>query len=99
MKVAKEQNSKQQKIQLINFIIMTKLQVKAFVFQLLCFAILFILSRILFEKYSNLTGFWVPITAFVVSTILAPKFQAVKTNDGEKLFMKWLLIKGIKEIK
>ena len=78
---------------------MTKLQVKAFVFQLLCFAVLFILSRILFEKYSNLTGFWVPITAFVVSTLLAPKFQALKTNEGEKLLMKWILIKGIKEIK
>ena len=60
---------------------MTKLQVKAFVFQLLCFAVLFILFRILLEKYSNLTGFWVPITSFVVSTILSPKFQAVKTND------------------
>jgi hypothetical protein len=78
---------------------MTKLQVKAFVFQLLCFAVLFILFRILLDKYSNLTGFWVPITSFVVSTILAPKFQAVKTNDGEKLFMKWIFIKGIKEIK
>jgi hypothetical protein len=78
---------------------MTKLQVKAFVFQLLCFAVLFILFRILLDKYSNLTGFWVPITSFVVSTILAPKFQAVKTNYGEKLFMKWLFIKGIKEIK
>jgi len=78
---------------------MTKLQVKAFVFQLLCFAVLFILSRILFEKFSNLTGFWLPITSFVVSTLLAPKFQAVKTNEGEKLFMKWLFIKGIKEIK
>ena len=78
---------------------MTKLQVKAFVFQLLCFAVLFILCRILLDKYSNLTGFWVPITSFVVSTILSPKFQAVKTNDGEKLFMKWLFLKGIKEIK
>jgi hypothetical protein len=65
----------------------------------LCFAVLFILSRILVDKYSNLTGFWIPITAFIVSTLLAPKFQAVKTNDGEKLFMKWLFIKGIKEIK
>ena len=77
---------------------MTKLQVKAFVFQLLCFAVLFILFRILLEKYSNLTGFWVPITSFVVSTILSPKFQAVKTRDGEKLFMSWLFIKGIKEL-
>ncbi len=51
------------------------------------------------RKIFKFNWFWVPITAFVVSTILAPKFQAVKTNDGEKLFMKWLLIKGIKEIK
>ena len=77
---------------------MTKLQVKAFVFQLLCFAVLFILSRILFEKYSNLTGFWLPITSFVVSTLLAPKFQAVKTKDGEKLFMKWVFVKGVKDV-
>ncbi|MBN9283018.1 hypothetical protein [Flavobacterium sp.] len=46
----------------------------------------------------QLTG-WIPVTAFVVSTLLAPKFQAVKTNDGEKLFMKWIFIKGIREIK
>lgn len=78
---------------------MTKLQVKAFVFQLLCFAVLFILSRIVVDKYSNLSGLWIPVTAFVVSTILAPKFQAAKTNEGEKLYMKWLFIKGIKEIK
>ena len=35
---------------------MTRLQVKAFVFQLLGFAVLFIISRILFEKYSNLNN-------------------------------------------
>ena len=78
---------------------MTKLQVKAFVYQLLCFAVLFILCRVLLDKYAFLERLWVSITAFVISTILAPKFQAVKTNDGEKLFMKWLFVSGIKEIK
>ncbi len=78
---------------------MTKLQVKAFVLQLICFAILFVGMRFLVEKYTYLTGFWVPLTAFMVGTILAPKFQVVKTNDGEKLFMKWLFVKGIKHIK
>ena len=78
---------------------MTKLQVKAFVFQLLCFATLFILFRYLIEHYTNRTGLWIPFTAFAVGTLLAPKFQAVKTNDGEKLFMKWMFISGIKEIK
>jgi hypothetical protein len=63
-----------------------------------CFAILFISFRFLIFKYTNLTGLFVPFTAFVVGTILSPKFQAVKTKDGEKLFMSWLFVKGIKEL-
>lgn len=77
---------------------MTKLQVKAFVFQLLCFATLFILGRYLIESYTNLSGLWIPFSAFALGTLLAPKFQAVKTNEGEKLFMKWMFIKGVKQI-
>ncbi len=77
---------------------MTKLQVRAFLYQLGCFAILFISIQFLAAKYTHLTGLWVPFTAFVVGTILSPKFQAVKTKDGEKLFMSWLFIKGIKDI-
>jgi hypothetical protein len=38
------------------------------------------------------------LTAFVIGTIIGPKFQAARTKDGEKLFMKWIFIKGIKEI-
>ena len=77
---------------------MTKLQVRAFLYQLGCFAILFISLQFLIDKYTQLTGLWIPMTAFVVGTILAPKFQAVKTKDGEKLFMKWMFVKGVKDI-
>jgi hypothetical protein len=77
---------------------MTKLQLRAFIYQLGCFAILFISFQFLIFKYTNLTGLFVPFTAFVVGTILSPKFQAVKTRDGEKLFMSWLFVKGIKEL-
>ena len=77
---------------------MTKLQVRAFLYQLVCFAILFISLQFLIDKYTQLSGLWIPMTAFVVGTILAPKFQAVKTKDGEKLFMKWMFVKGIKDI-
>jgi hypothetical protein len=52
----------------------------------------------LIDKYTQLSGLWIPMTAFVVGTILAPKFQAVKTKEGEKLFMKWMFVKGIKDI-
>jgi len=78
---------------------MTKLQLRSFLYQLLCFGILFIGFRFLIGKYTNLYGFWIPLTAFVVGTILAPQFQAVKTKDGEKLFMKWIFMKGVKQIR
>ncbi|KQO22502.1 hypothetical protein ASF10_08995 [Flavobacterium sp. Leaf82] len=77
---------------------MSKLQVRAFLYQLGCFAILFILGRYLVAMYTGLTGFWIPMTAFIVATLISPKFQSVKTKDGEKLFMKWIFIKGIREI-
>jgi hypothetical protein len=77
---------------------MTKLQVKAFVLQLLCFATLFILTQFLIEKYLEQSGIFVSIISFILSTVLSPKFQAIKTDGGEKLFIKWIFIKGVKEI-
>lgn len=75
------------------------LKTKAFIYQLLSFAVLFIIIRFLVASYTNLEGFWIPLTAFIVGTILSPQFQVVQTNEGEKLFMKWIFMKGIKQIK
>jgi hypothetical protein len=77
---------------------MTKLQIRAFLYQLGCFAILFVLGRYIVANFTELSGLWIPMTAFIVATLISPKFQAAKTKDGEKLFMKWIFIKGIKEI-
>ncbi|HWR93962.1 MAG TPA: hypothetical protein VN192_02040 [Flavobacterium sp.] len=77
---------------------MTKLQVRAFLYQLSCFAVLFIGFRYLIANYTSISGFWIPLTAFVIGTILSPKFQAVKTKEGEKLFMSWIFLKGIRII-
>ena len=78
---------------------MTKLQLRAFLYQLGCFAALFLLVRFLVAEYTNLQGIWISLTAFVAGTLLSPKFQAVKTKDGEKLFMRWLFTNGVNEIK
>lgn len=74
-------------------------QAKAFIYNFLGFAAFFLPSYYLIKSFTGLTGFWIPITAFVISTILAPKFQAIKTNEGEKLFMKWILSREVKELK
>jgi Na+-driven multidrug efflux pump len=71
---------------------------KSFVYNLLSFAVFFLPLQVAVSYFTNLRGIWIPMTAFVVGTILAPKFQAVNTRDGEKLFMKWLFVKGVKEI-
>lgn len=78
---------------------MTKLQIKALGYQLLGFASLFLLIWYLVGNYTNVRGIWVQMIAFVAGTILSPKFQAARTREGEKLFVSWIFLKGIKEIK
>lgn len=71
---------------------------KALLYNLICFALIFVALRFVLDIYTQLSGLWLPLTAFVIGTILSPKFQAVVTKDGEKVFMKWLFVKGIKEV-
>ncbi|RZJ28985.1 MAG: hypothetical protein EOO48_08635 [Flavobacterium sp.] len=73
-------------------------QTKALLYQFLSFAALFILFRFLVGEYTGVSGIWIPLTAFVVSTILSPQFKAIKTTDGEKIFVKWIFLKGVKKM-
>lgn len=72
---------------------------KAFLFNLLGFSFFYIISYALIMTFGSLQGLWIAATSFIISTLLAPKFQAVETNDGMKLFMKWIFVKGLREIK
>ena len=72
---------------------------KAFIFNLLGFSFFYIISYFVVMTFGVLEGLWIAATSFVISTLLAPKFQVVKTNEGEKLFMKWIFVKGLREIK
>ncbi len=71
---------------------------KALIYNFVGYAAFFIPVYFLTQAFTNLTGWWIPMTAFMVATLLAPKFQAVRTAEGEKLFMKWLFVKGVKNI-
>ncbi|ESU20301.1 hypothetical protein FEDK69T_28140 [Flavobacterium enshiense DK69] len=75
------------------------LKTKSLLYNFLGFALLFIIVRFVAATFTNLSGFWLPLTAAVAASILAPKFQVIKTHEGEKMFMKWLFIKGVKEVK
>lgn len=71
---------------------------KSFIYNLLSFAALFLPLQIAVSYFTDLKGIWIMVVAFVVATIFAPKFQAVQTKDGEKLFMKIIFVKEVKEI-
>lgn len=73
-------------------------QTKSFIYNLLSFAALFLPLQVAVSAFTNLQGLMVLVVAFVIATIFAPKFQAIKTKDGEKLFMKVIFVKGVKEI-
>lgn len=71
----------------------------AFLYNLIGFGIVFIPVRYLvLEQYYIQTTILKPLIAFVIATILAPKFQAVKTSQNEKIYMKWIFMKGVKAL-
>ncbi|MBQ0116772.1 MAG: hypothetical protein KBS98_02510 [Flavobacterium sp.] len=71
---------------------------KAFIYQFLGFAILFVVAKAAFGYFTALNGFTLSITAAVVSSILAPQFKFFDTPEGGKIFMKWIFLKDTKEI-
>lgn len=71
---------------------------RALLFNFIGFAIIFIVSRTLLAYLFSVNTFFLAILAGVITMILAPKFAVVKTPRGEKLMMKWIFIKGFREM-
>ena len=76
-----------------------KKSTKALLFNFLGFAGLYLLAYLLAAQLAGLSGWAVPVTAAVIAMLLSPKFQSVKHREGEKLYVKWPFVKGVREIK
>ncbi|WP_159799066.1 hypothetical protein [Flavobacterium sp. MK4S-17] len=74
-------------------------KVKAFLYNFICFAIFFSIIYFLVVRFTGLTGLWIPFTSGISASLLTPKFQAINYMGQEKIFMKWMFIKGVKEVK
>lgn len=74
-------------------------KLKAFLYNMLGFIPFYALAYILLTKFTEAQGFWVPVIAAVATTILAPKFQTISYKGEERIYMKWLFIKEVKEVK
>lgn len=71
---------------------------KVLLFNFLCFGGLFIIIRLTLGAYVEANTLTLAIIAAVAASILAPKFGLIETQEGKKIMMKWIFMKGIKEL-
>lgn len=75
------------------------LTIKAFLYQFASFAFFFLIARFLIFRYTtNIEGIWISIIAFIIATILSPKFKNIKTKEGDKIYVKWFFSKNVREL-
>lgn len=77
-----------------------KPKVKAFFYNLISFAVFFLILRFSINFYFPQLNYLVmALAAAFTATLLAPKFGVVKEGASEKILMKWVFLKGIREVK
>lgn len=76
-----------------------KPKIKALVFNFIGFAFLFVVIRLTLGEIMPINRIFLAVTSAILANVLAPKFGVVKNQSGEKILMKWIFIKGMREIK
>jgi hypothetical protein len=71
---------------------------KVLVFNFLGFAILFVLFRFGLSLLLQIDSFYLSLTAAIAASFLAPKFAVIKNERIDKIVMKWIFLKGFKEL-
>ncbi|AWX45586.1 hypothetical protein HME9304_02613 [Flagellimonas maritima] len=71
---------------------------KALLYNFMAFVILFLIARLALGYYLPINPIFLAVTSAIIANVLAPKFGAIKTDKGEKVLMKWIFIKGVREI-
>jgi hypothetical protein len=74
------------------------LKIKALLLNFMGFAILFLVARIVFGYLFNIDRLYLALGAAIIASILAPKFAVVEVDGSSKILMKWIFIKGLREI-
>ncbi len=75
-----------------------KLKYKALLFNFIGFATLFVIFRLTLGYVVPINTILLAVTSAIIANVLTPKFGLVQTDDGEKILMKWIFIKGTREI-
>lgn len=73
-----------------------KVGTKTLILQFISFALLFVIAKVGLSYFTTLTGLWLSVVSAVIATILAPQFKVFKTDEGDKICVRWIFIKGVK---
>lgn len=72
---------------------------KAFLFNFICFGVIFITIRLGINYFfPELGRLLASLISGITTIIISPRFAAVPTDEGVKLFMKWIFFKDVKKI-
>ncbi|WP_394750075.1 hypothetical protein [Spongiimicrobium salis] len=71
---------------------------KALLYNFFGFGLLFIVFRLALGSFLELQSIFLAIIAAIAASVIAPKFGVVKTEEGHKVMMKWIFMKGTKEV-
>ncbi len=71
---------------------------KALIFNLIAFALLFLVFRLTIGAIIKGDTFWLALISAVIASILAPKFIVVKDEGKEKILMKTIFSKDVREL-
>ncbi|MDO4782228.1 MAG: hypothetical protein Q4A09_03300 [Capnocytophaga felis] len=72
---------------------------KAFLFNFVCFGVIFIAIRLGINYFlPELKHLFASLISGLATIIVSPRFVAVPTDRGEKLFVKWIFLKGVRKI-
>ena len=66
---------------------------KALLLNFIGFAIIFLAVRFTLDYFFEANRLFLAFISAIAATLISPKFAAVKTEEGEKLSMKWFFSK------
>ncbi|MBQ4915771.1 hypothetical protein J8L85_15050 [Maribacter sp. MMG018] len=75
-----------------------KAKQKALIFNFIGFAVIFLLARFGLAFISDIKPVYISILSAIIAMVVSPKFAVAQIKGKEKLMMKWIFIKEIKEL-
>ncbi len=71
---------------------------KSLIYNFIGFIFFFLLIRMCVGYFFPINNFFNLLIVGLITIIIAPKFAVIKEHNGEKIKMKWIFIKGVKEV-